>query len=320
MNANINVCFKPVYESITSLVVFGDKRLSKNGEMGQKWVAKTKKQLKPSFLQKLTDKDLFKDLTRLLNLMVLAHEQPIDTARGFLRWVNELNVEELVKQSSFTPAIINDFMPHLAKMESTCTILEEWERHYFHDIDPLVLERLAADAKRTLHLSKELAPADLVEKVTGGIVLEGNQLHKRIILAPQYHARPFNLTEVNPDIFTAFYPIEEENAPEGPSPQLKRLTSALADASRLKILRFLAQKERTFTDIVTFTGLAKSTVHYHLILLRAAGLSRCHLKTNDILNYSLRRSMLEQVSGKLQEFVDQPEAANSEEFTGKEGE
>lgn len=320
MDAIINVCFKPVYESITSLIVFEDKRLSKNSEMGQKWVAKTKKQLKPSFQQKLSDKDLLKDLDRLLNLMVLAHEEPIDTARGFWRWVNELNVEELVKQSSFTPAIINDFMPHLAKMENTCAILEEWERHYFHNIDPLILERLAADAKRTLLLSKEMAPADLVEKVTGGIVLEGNQLNKRIILAPQYHARPFNLTEVRPDLFTAFYPIEAENAPEGPSPQLKRLTFALADESRLKILRFLAQKERTFTDIVNFTGLAKSTVHYHLILLRAAGLSRCHFKTNDVLNYSLRRSMLEQVSENLREFVDQPDAAKSEAFTGKEGE
>jgi DNA-binding transcriptional ArsR family regulator len=211
-------------------------------------------------------------------------------------------------------------MPHLAKMESTCTLLEEWEQHYFKDIDPLILTRLDADAKKTIRLSKELPPADLVEKVTGGIVLEGAQTHKRIILAPQYHARPFNLTDISADLFVAFYPIEEGNAPGEPSPQLKRLTSALADESRLKILRFLAQKERTFTDIVNYTGLAKSTVHYHLILLRAAGLSRCHLKTNDTLNYSLRRSMLEQVSAKLSDFVDQSESVQREDFAGKEGE
>jgi DNA-binding transcriptional ArsR family regulator len=320
MSANVNVCFKPVYESITSLMVFIDKRLSKNGEMGPKWVAGIKKQLKPSLLKQLTDKDLAKDLARLLNLMVMAHEQPIDTGRGFLRWVNELNVEELVKQTSFTPATINDFMPHLAKMEKTCDILDKWERHYFHNVDPLIIERLEADAKETLHLSQELPPAELVERVTGGIVLEGTQLTKRIILAPQYHARPFNLTEVKPDLFIAFYPVEQESLPAEPPSQLIRLTSALADESRLKILRFLAQKERTFTDIVKFTGLAKSTVHYHLILLRAAGLSRCHLKTNDILNYSLRRSMLDQVSEKLGEFVDQSELKGRDEFTGKEGE
>jgi len=309
----VQIIFKPAYECIMSLITFVDRRLSKNSDMGRGWAAGVKEQLDRRFLQDLKEKSLQKDLSNLANFMALAHEQPVNTTREFLAWFTDRNIKELTEHFPISPDILHSFLANLEQTKKACSLLGEWDRQYFGKVDPQVIEGLRKDAREKEALVGEVDPTVLVERVTGGVVLDDIESHKTIILVPQYHARPFNYYEVHPDLFISFYPADPAAAPGEPSPQLKRLTSALGDESRLKILRFLAGEERTFTDIVNFTGLAKSTVHYHMILLRAAGLTRVHLKANDAISYSLRNSALEQVAHKLQEFIAQPDLTGTGE-------
>jgi DNA-binding transcriptional ArsR family regulator len=53
------------------------------------------------------------------------------------------------------------------------------------------------------------------------------------------------------------------------------------------------------------TGLAKNSVSYHLMSMRAAGLVRVHL-TGDCCNdrYTARRATIDQLSPGLQQFLD----------------
>ncbi|WP_434749873.1 ArsR/SmtB family transcription factor [Paenibacillus amylolyticus] len=100
---------------------------------------------------------------------------------------------------------------------------------------------------------------------------------KKVILIPQYHARPFVTSTIfNEVIFTNYACDIMPTEPGRPDPKLLRLTRALSDETRLVILRLLAGKQLSFSEIVREVKLSKSTIHYHLIFLRAAGLVLVH--------------------------------------------
>jgi len=72
-----------------------------------------------------------------------------------------------------------------------------------------------------------------------------------VLLVPQYHYRPWNLYALFAELKVYEYPVDAlPTAPEDPPPALLRLTRALADENRLRILRFLAGGRRSFTEVV----------------------------------------------------------------------
>ena len=54
--------------------------------------------------------------------------------------------------------------------------------------------------------------------------------------------------------------------------RLVRLSKALGDEKRLRILRALADGEKSLMELAEMFGLAKTTMHHHMIILRSAGL------------------------------------------------
>jgi DNA-binding transcriptional ArsR family regulator len=51
-----------------------------------------------------------------------------------------------------------------------------------------------------------------------------------------------------------------------------RLSKALGDEKRLRILRALADGEKSLMELAETFGVAKTTMHHHMIVLRSAGL------------------------------------------------
>lgn len=311
----VRVVFKPVYELIASLAVFVDKSLSKNSELGEKWAKTVRKQLPPFLSKQLTGKTLQKDLSLLGYLLILSHEQPVHTTEEIAGWFNEMNVQKLFEFNS-SPAFMEEFIPTLKNMPQTIKLLEEWEQAYFKGVDPAVIKELKEEAVRTQQLVGEMDPIDLVEQATYGIRLEGIHPGTTIFLSPQYHARPFNFFANYEDLFIAQFPSDILQVSGEPPPGLIRLTTALADPTRLKILRLLADGERSFTDIVKNFSTSKSTIHYHLISLRASGLVRVHVKAKEAMRYSLRRTTIGELGTTLNRFLEQsaiamPETGNS---------
>ncbi|MNW57343.1 HTH-type transcriptional regulator CmtR [compost metagenome] len=138
---------------------------------------------------------------------------------------------------------------------------------------------------------------ELYEQATGGMRLYPNDVLKRIVLVPQYHSRPLVSSNIYDEIMFTHYPCDLIAPDQGhPAPALLRLTRALSDETRLRILRLLSQKQMTFTEIVREIGLSKSTIHYHLIALRAAGLIIVHYYFSSMesknVEYSLRLEAL----------------------------
>ncbi len=87
------------------------------------------------------------------------------------------------------------------------------------------------------------------------------------------------------------YPIAAP-AEEGASPaELARVYKALGDEGRLKLLRRLSEGPLKLSAAATELGVAKSTAHHHLAILRQAGFVT--IRDEDENVYSLRLDLPE---------------------------
>lgn len=306
MPVKINFRFNPLHELIVSLRVFANPRLHKKCDGGGEWVKQLKKMLPSSLVEQTEEEESAKTLRVLNEYLVLSmpEHESIHKVSSFNQWVNSINARELLDNENLPPALLEKLPALFQNIDKTCRLLEQWEEAYFKHIDPLILKNLEQDAREKQKLLDQQTPFDLIEQVTGGIRLEEIDKLQRVIMVPQYHGRPLNLYRFSGDTFSSHYPCEALPPAEGePSPGLLRQVGAVSDPNRLKALRFLAQGEKNFTEIVGHLGMAKSTVHYHLIALRAAGLVRVHLNNNDHARYSLRKKALPEISSELEEYI-----------------
>jgi DNA-binding transcriptional ArsR family regulator len=185
-------------------------------------------------------------------------------------------------------------------------LLRGWNTHYFRSIDASILTGLGADAIAKRQLAAGSPPAAVIEEASGGVVVMPEEPMEKLALVPQYHARPWNIYSLTGRTVLHCYPADAwPPTPGEPSSRLTRLTRALDDPSRLRILRYVAGGPRTFTEIAEQVSLTKPTVHYHLVLLRAAGLMRVETYLSKAYGsrYTLRRSALQELTSELDQFL-----------------
>lgn len=268
----------PAYELLASLVAYLDKKAHKSFDLGPAWAASVKKQLPPAFDQQLDGLKapfLFPAIPLLISLCPGRRD-----AAGFLDWLESLSEADLYSMLiPYWPGAAADLPAPLGEVKARVVkVFRLWDQHYFSKLDPALMDRLAAEAAALQARIPDTAPEDLVEQATNGMYLAPDAAPgvPVVRLAPQYHVSPLNMRDHYKGQIIILYPMETRSGAEGePSIGLLRLTRALADESRLRMLRFLTgDTPRTFTEVVEFIGLAKSTVHHHMVTLRSAGLVR----------------------------------------------
>jgi DNA-binding transcriptional ArsR family regulator len=243
----------------------------------------------------------------LLTVLVLACPGQRDVP-SFLDWFAQLTpgatYEALAPHVPEPgPQLPRDFV---AWRDFVLDMLGVWQSAYFRHVDPDILDglRREADALRS-RINETDRPEHLLQQVTNGIVVEASAELHRVTLVPQYHHRPYNHHTVLQGGPLILYPFDAiPSPPDLPPPSLIRLTHALSDDSRLRILRFLARGPCTLTEAARFAGLSQPTVHHHLTQLRAAGLVRVHFALSGPSRYSLRPHALEQLSTQLGAYLE----------------
>jgi DNA-binding transcriptional ArsR family regulator len=303
MPYQVEVDWAPAYEFLMSLFAYKSYRgQPRKFELGAEWV----NQVKACGGRTLADAlAISSDDHGPLEVLVLLAPEP-RSAESFTDWLSELSPTRMYEL--FQQYGAGGHIPRLSEVEGIrdryVALLRVWNEVYFQSIDVGILTGLAneAAAKRALLLTED--PVMVVEAATNGVWLEPIDVPKRIVLIPQHHMRPWNIIGEGGGVSTFHYAADVLPLAEGElPPALNRLTRALDDANRLHILRYLADAPHTFTEVVQFSGLAKSTVHYHMVLLRAAGLVRLHSSGGDGERYSLRPGAVEALSGRLVSFL-----------------
>ncbi len=147
---------------------------------------------------------------------------------------------------------------------------------------------------------------DLIERTTGGIRWLPEASIKRVVLAPTYFSRPYNILLAGLDWRFFAYPVADEALEAAdrlaPPQSVVRLHRALGDDTRLRILKLLAGRDLYLTEIAQQLDLSKPTIKHHLAQLRAAGLVTV-VEAGSVIYYSLRRERIESASADLESFL-----------------
>lgn len=175
-------------------------------------------------------------------------------------------------------------------------------------------KRLAPKVEEALARAREMAaslpPAELLETLSRGVTFADLSWAEEIILAPSYWLSPLisgdDLDEKRMLLLFGARPAGESLVPGEIVPDdLLAALKALADPSRLRILRFLMQEHLTPAELSRRLRLRAPTVTHHLHALRLAGLVRFVIKGGNERLYSARMEAIQANYTLLKDFLEQ---------------
>ena len=147
-------------------------------------------------------------------------------------------------------------------------------------IAPKLVEALAYAKQR----SKTLSTLAFLEEISQGIRYDDLPMLEELTLVPSYWVSPF--IQIHPmgsnrRLWTfGARSASDSLVPGEPVPDALRIAlKALADPTRLRILRYLHQQPLTMAELTKRLRLRMPTVIHHLSALRLAGLVSIHVET-----------------------------------------
>jgi DNA-binding transcriptional ArsR family regulator len=176
--------------------------------------------------------------------------------------------------------------------EVKARLLDLLPRWYEHVFQPHAAEWRAAaepDVESKRVLAARHSPEQLVELAARGYQYTPPPEIRTIALFPSWWMRPWVILWEHKGTKVFCYPIAPATG-EGASPaEVARIYKALGDEGRLKLLRRLSDGPLKLTEAAAELGVAKSTAHHHLAILRQAGFVA--IRDEDENVYSLRRDL-----------------------------
>ena len=184
-------------------------------------------------------------------------------------------------------------------------IFHGWYDQVFHEQESYIMPILARDVEAKQALKLTHSAEQLIEMATGWEYVPEPGI-RRVVLVPSYITRPWNYDAERHDTVIFCYPVAEESISadkNAPPARLVKLAKALADERRLRILKKLATGSYTLQEMAEDLGVAKTTLHHHIITLRSAGLVRMNLNDK---RWSLRQYMVNNVGELLNTYLKEP--------------
>jgi len=184
-------------------------------------------------------------------------------------------------------------------------IVRGWYTDVFAGEEGTLEPILARDASFKRELARTLSPEALIETATNGLEYTPQPWIRHVLLVPHVTMRPWNVMNAYDDVYIIGYPAADESFGmdrTAPPARLVRLHKALGDEKRLRMLKMLARSSATLQELADEVGLAKSSAHHHLVILRSAGLIRVTLEEQS--RYTLRGEFIPEASGWLQAFLE----------------
>jgi DNA-binding transcriptional ArsR family regulator len=184
--------------------------------------------------------------------------------------------------------------------------LARWQETVFAGLEPEIVPILERDAKAKRALGRGGPPERLLDTALNGVEYTPEPGIREVVLFPCYLWRPWVVLSDHRDLKLVVYPVADDSLALGgdePPARLVKLYKALGDERRLRTLKRLAAGDSTLQDLADHLGLAKSTMHHHLAILRVAGLVRVRMRSASDMQYSLRRDLLPEVGELLRGYL-----------------
>ena len=277
---DVQVVYSEAGELVTSLYAYSSNEVRAVLDLGEDWRQQVLSSIGHSIHEHV--EAISKDIALYLRL---SWQSPYAEVAGFLDWLrsNEHGCE-----------------PECASVEQAVWLMSQWHERYFAEKAPeLNAMLLAARDNARSGIEK---PQALVEALTGMRVYRRAGLDS-VVLVPQFHASPWVLRDLCDGQMVLRYPADIDYGSDANGKRLLRVARALSDQSRLQIIRMLARKPMYFSEIVESSTVGKSTVHHHLVVLRAASLVRVHLLRDGRVKYCLAPAIWQNASRLIRRYV-----------------
>ncbi|MFG6146768.1 ArsR/SmtB family transcription factor [Halobacillus sp. B23F22_1] len=162
-----------------------------------------------------------------------------------------------------------------------------------------LLERDYVAKEKMIH---KLEPEAFVEWATGGMTYKPEPSVHHVLLIPHHTYRPWNVEADLPDTKVFYYPVSNDslyqNDPYIPSQMLVQKYKALGDEVRLRLVKYLYEKERSLQELTTILQMGKSTLHHHLKMLKSARIVESSHST-----YRLNKRTIDSMPIDLEQFL-----------------
>ncbi|WP_018752811.1 hypothetical protein [Paenibacillus sanguinis] len=288
MAYDVKVDVSPVYELISSFMIYTTRKWVSSLDVGAEWFADIEERLTQEQRQQfaeaaklpLTDYDVLFAWT--------LGRQDADEIASFLHELAEADAETLyARTNAYIPSVTNDTIARIRS--SYVPLLKVWDQLYFRQIEGRLVGLLQEDFDEKNTLLQKMDADALIEYASGGLVLEPLKPITEVVLCPSIHFRPINTYVFYEGVLFIQYPLDLPELDENEPPMvLKRLTRALAEPQRLRLLRCVADKPKSMQEIMQDMGQPQEQLLHDLLLLRVAGLLRIHLLAQNTEKFSIR--------------------------------
>lgn len=288
MEYELKIDVSPVYELLDSFMLYVTRKWISNLDIGPHWIHDVEDRITP---QKVTALLQAADWPFTDYDVLYAWVYIRGPATSVLHYLDELEsapIEECYLQIA---PLIQDFSIEeaLRIKISYIPLLRLWYEQYFRHVEHKILPLLIEDASEKKMLESKMDPISLIEYASGGVVFEEIKDLKTIVLLPTVHNRPINTYCFYTNMVIVQYPVDVPLEDENEPPMvLLRMTRALSDPTRLRLLRYVAHEPKTLWEMQSDLNQSREMLMHHLLILRVAGLLRIHLRGEQDERFSIR--------------------------------
>jgi DNA-binding transcriptional ArsR family regulator len=328
-------------EVLMSICALGDRDDYDTFDLGDEWLKERRETVPPDLLEAVDALKLgeLKVAAHLLGIVYetpkprtfasflerLQATDPIELKKHLFGYYSNnathLTTPDVIERAAHGEAgakeeLLESLVEYSEKYESARTLLEadgedlkaqfldllpRWYEHVFLPHSQEWSEAAERDADVKRGLARSHSPEQLTELVTRGYQYTPAPGIRTLAFFPSWWMRPWVILWEHKGTKIFCYPIAP--APEeGASPgEIARVYKALGDEGRLRLLRRLSDGPVTLGEAAAELGLAKSTAHHHLAILRHAGFVT--IRDEDENVYSLRRDLLPQAGELLTAYL-----------------
>ncbi|GAB6930194.1 hypothetical protein JCM10914A_41770 [Paenibacillus sp. JCM 10914] len=287
MKYKVSIDVSTVYELLGSFMIYATRKWTDNLDIGKQLITDMDERLPQHVRVQFSNARIWPlaDYDVLYALIMLRGEQ--QTIPDFLKWIETSPVEQLHERLVLhLPLLTRNELSRIREHYSP--LMKLWYEYYFKTVERDLSQLLEEDAEEKKALLPKMDDENLIEYASGGVILDSVP-QEHVILFPGTHFRPINTYCFYENTLLLQYPIDvpEEDEDEPPV-VLLRMTEALADPERLRLLRYIADDPKAVSEMAAELGQPYEELMHHLMILRAAGLLRSHLKSENNERFSLR--------------------------------
>ena len=194
--------------------------------------------------------------------------------------------------------------------EAFKAMLHSFYEHFFAEEEIRIQPVINAALQNAQQKAVLLTVPQLLQDLSHGVALEKVFTQPRIILVPSYWSSPLIIyRSISRDDMVMLFgcrPEDQSIIPGETVPDhLLSLLKALADPTRLQMLRYLNLEPLSASSLARKLRLRPPTVTHHLQLLRLAGLVQILIEPDEEKRYTLRQEALLSSQTILQKYINQ---------------